>query len=207
MTSSCQRSVSCNVLSKWGPSSDCRARDESSTITDIWPLPPSASVHCPPCTLTTDNVYPELRPLIGHSPGHRGLSLAQDVLLVRSQHYNIPVAGNFTLFLKCEIQKRRKHLWVATGDSELEMSLLTKQMLFLLLKPMNNSFVLSMFPWVWLLIKAWSYKLFGGRSCIYDFSYSSWQQVLRCYVIFMLLFWIQASGEMEGFYSEICQLI
>ena len=131
MTSSWQRSVSCNVLSKWGPSSDCRARDESSTITDIWPLPPSASVHCPPCTLTTDNVYPELRPLIGHSPGHRGLSLAQDVLLVRSQHYyRIPMDGNFTLFLECKIQKRRKHLWVATGDSELEMSLLTKQLIY-----------------------------------------------------------------------------
>ena len=116
VTSSWQRSVSCNVLSKWGPSSDCRARDESSTITDIWPLPPSASVHCPTCTLTTDNVYPELRPLIGHSPGHRGLSLAKDVLLVRSQHYPIPIAGNFTLFLKCKIQKRRKHLWVASNQ-------------------------------------------------------------------------------------------
>ena len=52
-------SVSCNVLSIWGPGSNCRARDESSTITDIWPQ------WCPPVsTVYTDNVYTE-NPSIG----------------------------------------------------------------------------------------------------------------------------------------------
>ena len=80
------------------------------------------------------------------------------------------MAGNFTLFLECKIQKRRKHLWVATGDSELEMSLLTIQLIYFFC---SN-------PWIILLC----FQCFLG----FDANQSMKLQAFRRKVMYFLFF-------------------
>ena len=147
-----QGSVSCNVLSKWGSSSDCPARDESSTITDIWPLVATAA--CPPL-VTCAQCLPGSRPShwsLGWSPGPligpTGSSRKISTLKFQSEEILLYFFSN----VKYRIDGKQKHLWIAVfvwNQVTKNYKLSQNTTLFLLLKPIvKNSLLLSMWIWV-----------------------------------------------------------